>query len=230
MQIVEAADGWMRVAELRLRRRGTALEFVLYPMVHVGLPEFYAEVSHRLAGVDVVVAEGVRGGRTIRGLSSAYRELADPELGLVLQRIDLPPDVPVVRPDSSGAEFDTRWRTVPLTQRTVAWLGIGYLRAGHRLLGARWHLHQMGDMSLNDLPTNEEILLEAELEDLDRVVLHERDERLLRALTEIHEQRSDEDLVVAVVYGADHMRAVAYGLGALGYRVYAAEWLTAIDT
>jgi hypothetical protein len=133
MQIVEAAEGWMRVAELRLRRRGTALEFVLYPMVHVGLPEFYAEVSHRLAGVDVVVAEGVRGGRTIRGLSSAYRELADPELGLVLQRIDLPPDVPVVRPDSSGAEFDTRWRTVPLPAPSSTHAGVR-----SRSRSARW--------------------------------------------------------------------------------------------
>jgi hypothetical protein len=231
MQIVEAAEGWVRVAELRLRRRGTPLEFVLYPMFHVGLPEFYAEVNRRLAGVDVVVLEGVRGSRVGPGLASGYLELArDPRTGLVRQWTEIPPDAVVVRPDSPGAEFDERWRTVPLVQRAAVWLGVGYVRAGHRLLGSGWHLDHVRGAAMDDLPTNEEILDEEILEDVDRVMLHERDERLLQAIATLHEQRSHEAVTVAVLWGAAHMRAVVHGLGERGYRVYAAEWLTVIDS
>jgi hypothetical protein len=60
-------------------------------------------------------------------------------------------------------------------------------------------------------------------------VLHERDARLLAALTAVHELRSAEDVTVAVVYGAAHMRAALRGLGdRLGYRVRAVEWLTVV--
>jgi hypothetical protein len=147
----------------------------------------------------------------------------------VPQRIEIPPEADPVRPDSAGGEFDERWRTVPLAQRAAVRLGIGYLRAGHRLLGGRWHLDQLRGAAMNDLPSNEEILEEEFLEDVDRVVLHERDQRLLLALTTLHEQRAHEEVTVAVVWGAAHMRAVVYGLGALRSRVYAAEWLIAID-
>jgi hypothetical protein len=106
VQIVEATEGWVRVAELRLRRRGTPLRFVLYPMIHIGEPAFYAEVRRRLADVDLVVAEGVGGGRAVEGLTSVYRGLGeDPASGVVVQDDVFPPGVPVLCPDSSGADF-----------------------------------------------------------------------------------------------------------------------------
>jgi hypothetical protein len=230
MQIVEAAAGWARVAELRLKRRGTPLEFVLYPMIHVGDAAFFAEVDRRLTAVDLVVAEGVRGpSRVVDGLTSVYRAAArDPRTGVVRQS-HAPSRVPVVRPDVTGAEFDLHWRTIPLWERGTIWAGVGLANVLHRVAGPQWWLDQLELLAMDDLASDEEILFSG-YEGVERVVLQERDARLLAALDTIHTQRSHEKLTVAVVYGAAHMRAVVRGLGDRhGYRVYTAEWLTALD-
>lgn len=52
----------------------------------------------------------------------------------------------------------------------------------------------------------------------------------MRALGTIVDERSSQELTVAVVYWAEHMRAVARGLRERGFRVYTGEWLTAMLT
>jgi len=79
VQIVEVTEESVRAVELRLCRPDGALQFLLYPMIHIGDPEFYADVSRRLALADVIVAEGVGDTMTTFGLTSAYRMLADDE-------------------------------------------------------------------------------------------------------------------------------------------------------
>jgi hypothetical protein len=44
-----------------LRRRGSELNFLIFPMMHVATPAFYAEVTRLLGGCAVVVVEGVTG-------------------------------------------------------------------------------------------------------------------------------------------------------------------------
>jgi hypothetical protein len=61
VQIIEVGDLDVRSAVIRLRRRGTPLQFVFYRMVHIGRPAFYAKVSRRLKAAGVIVAEGVHG-------------------------------------------------------------------------------------------------------------------------------------------------------------------------
>jgi hypothetical protein len=80
--------------------------------------------------------------------------------------------------------------------------------------------------SIDDLPDNEEVLEPEVLADVDRVVLDERDERLVAALDDLHARRAAEPVTVAVVYGAAHMRAAARGLTRHGYRVRTGDWLT----
>ena len=62
MQIIEVTDLAVRSAVIRLRRTGTPLQFVLYPMIHMAKPAFYAAVTRRLEQADVVVVEGIGGG------------------------------------------------------------------------------------------------------------------------------------------------------------------------
>jgi hypothetical protein len=59
VQIIEATEAGVRSVKLRLQRPGSSLQFLLYPMVHVGRPEFYQEVTRRLGLVDLIVVEGV---------------------------------------------------------------------------------------------------------------------------------------------------------------------------
>lgn len=230
MQIVEANDYSVRVAELRLRRRGSPLQFVLYPMLHVASPAFYLDVAERLGGVDLIVAEGGNGpSRAGDRLTSSYRMMAaDQSLGLVVQDLDFDAlGIPVIRPDPAGYQFDTRWQTVPRWQRTAMHTIGSSVTAAQRLLGSRFLQQGLSHMSLDDLPSQTEILTSDPLPDVERVVLSERDELLVAALNKVHQQRSHEAITVAVVYGARHMRAVVNQFSRpLDYVVHGGDWLT----
>jgi hypothetical protein len=228
VQIVEVTEDAVRAVELRLRRPGGALEFLLYPMIHIADPEFYADITRRLSLADVIVAEGVGESMTTFGLTSAYRMLADQEaLGVVEQDIDYEAfGVPVIRPDFSGEQFDSRWRTISLWQRGVAWASVGSLIAAQRMFGPQLLRYQLDHAGMDDLPTLAEVLAPDAVENIMRVIVHERDQPLVKALVELHEQRADQAVTVAVVYGAAHVRAVLKGLRPLGYRVVSGDWLT----
>jgi pheromone shutdown protein TraB len=128
-----------------------------------------------------------------------------------------------------GAEFDARWQTVPRWQRALLRGAVGAAVAGQAAFGDRWLQLVLEHSTLDDLPTNRETLAKDPMPDIERVVLDERDERLVAALVDLHERRHDEQAVVAVTYGAEHMRAVVTQLNRrFGYRVRAGEWLTVV--
>jgi UDP-N-acetylmuramyl pentapeptide synthase len=67
-------------------------------------------------------------------------------------------------------------------------------------------------------------------ERVEDLVGHERDMRLRKCIDEIHQRRSSEDIDVAIVYGATHMRAVVHYLsGRYDYFASKAEWMTVLD-
>jgi hypothetical protein len=78
VQIIEVTDLGVRSAIVRLRRRETPLQFVLYPMIHMAKPAFYAAVAARLKQANVVVAEGVGGGRGKRSVLIGALTLSGP--------------------------------------------------------------------------------------------------------------------------------------------------------
>jgi hypothetical protein len=97
-------------------------------MIHMAKPAFYSAVTARLKRADVVVAEGVGGGRRERSvlvgaLTLSYTALRfNRRAKLVEQNTDYTAlGLPVVRPDVSVSEFEAGWRRVPLTQRLMMW-------------------------------------------------------------------------------------------------------------
>ncbi len=58
MQYLESSVLGLRSAAITLKRRTTPMRFLLLPMVHIGERSFYATVSDRLRGCDLIVAEG----------------------------------------------------------------------------------------------------------------------------------------------------------------------------
>jgi hypothetical protein len=59
MQFIEKNSFNVRSAIYHLKKDDTGLEFLLFPMIHVGSQAFYDEVSRRLAACDLILAEGV---------------------------------------------------------------------------------------------------------------------------------------------------------------------------
>jgi hypothetical protein len=82
----------------------------------------------------------------------------------------------------------------------------------------------------NDLPSPEEEAMAEAMPELEAAFGGRRDERLLDALSQLHERRGTDPIEVAVVYGAGHVRAIVAGLMQRhGYRVRSADWLTVAD-
>jgi hypothetical protein len=231
MQLVEVSSFGMRAAVVTLQRSQTPLRFVLFPMVHMGTPAYYRQVAARLRDCELVVAEGIRGrSAAASALTLTYRLLGQSRrLGLVVQDLGLQDlEGPVIGPDMSGVEFDTRWRGLPLRLRLQVLYLVPVYATGMLLFGSRRFLARtLG--SLDDLPEPGQAVPER-FEALDRLVVDDRDRLLVRALDAIHQQRGHEAVEVAVVYGAGHMPAVVRYLTArLGYRAASAEWFTVFE-
>ncbi|EWM64729.1 hypothetical protein MCBG_01862 [Micromonospora sp. M42] len=212
MQIIEHSVIGTRSAVLRLRRPGSRLEFLVFPMLHVASPAFYAAVTKRLRECDLLVVEGVSG-RSVVGsaLTLTYRAMpANRRSGLVTDPIPYASlGVEVLNPDVSAAEFAEGWRAMPLRYRLQMWLVIPFVTVMQFFGGTRRLLSP--EIEVNDLPSA-------------------TDERLLAALSELIRTRSSERIDVAVVYGAGHVPAIVRGLFELhGYRPRAAEWLTVLE-
>ncbi|BCB79256.1 hypothetical protein GCM10022251_20690 [Phytohabitans flavus] len=232
MQIIEHSIVGTRSAVLRLKRPGTALEFLVFPMIHVASPEFFAAVEERLRRCDLLVVEGIRGRSALSSaLTMTYRVIpANRRSGLVKQNIPYRSlGVPVINPDTTAEEIDKSWSSVPIQHRLATYAVVPVV-AAMQFFGGRQSLLRP-EVEVNDLPSpHEEEFADGDFaEHIDRVTLHERDARLLDTLTEIHRTRADERIDVAVVYGAGHVPAIVRGLlDRHGYRVRTAEWLTVV--
>jgi hypothetical protein len=233
MQLIEVSDLGVRSAMIRLRRRDSPLRFVLFPMIHVGAPSFYTEVARRLRTFDLVVAEGIRGpSAATRTITRAYRLYgARNRDGLTVQSIDYQSlGVPVLFPDLDANTFEASWNRLPLSLRLqlTALFSLGGL--GLRLFGSRETVARHAEV--DDLPSREDVEARADprFGPLLEIVGDERDAPLLRALERIHDERHDEAIQVAVVYGAGHMGAVVHHLDRK-FRYWAgdAEWLTVFE-
>jgi hypothetical protein len=227
VEIIGTGPLGTRSSVLRLRRKGSALEFVVFPMVHVAAPRFYAEVAERLRRCDVLVVEGVADRSVLTwALTASYRVIPkNRRSGLVVDNIPYAElGVPLVRPDVSSAELGRGWRTLPLYLRLAVWCVLPVVVVLQLLGGRRWLLAPSAAVSDDDLPAS------ASEERLAGVLGGERDRRLLATLTQLHEARSGERIDVAVVYGAAHVAPLVEGLlVTLGYRARSGEWLTVLD-
>ena len=233
MQIIEVTGLGVRSAVIRLRRRDTALQFVLYPMIHMARHGFYRDVTKRLRKAHLIVVEGVHGGRTsplFLALTLSYRVLRlNRRAQLVEQDIDYKAlGVPVIRPDVSADEFRDDWRRVPIWDRVIMWLALPVVILV-RLVGGTSAIWTRA-VALEDLPTPEEEVMAEAMPEMNEAFLDRRDRRLLAALYALHDQRCDEAIEVAVVYGAGHVPAIVRGLAdTYGYKPRSADWLIVAD-
>jgi hypothetical protein len=232
MQFIEVTEfAGVRSARLTLRSTASRLEFVLFPMVHLGEQRFYDEVTEHLHACDLVIAEraGIAPGHPARCLPLSYRLAAGTErLGLVVQDIDLEGlqglGIPVIVPDIEPEEFERGWTRVPLFDAIAlpaAAVGFG---AWMRWFGTRRQLAE--SLERNDLPTLDDLEVADRWEAVVELIVDTRDRILTERIRMLHEERRDEALRVAVVWGAEHMRAVVQALHALRYRVTDGDWMT----
>jgi hypothetical protein len=231
VQLIEVSIIGVRSAVITLQAPGTPMQISLFPMLHLGTPDYYQSVTARLAACDVIIAEGISGQSVIaRALTLAYRLPArSRRLALTVQHIDCASlGVPVVRPDLTAPQFRALWRTIPALQRLTVWCLVPIFAVSFALLGTRRTLSR--HVATEDLPSSLDGLARQAMPKLIAGVLDHRDDLLVACLDSIHEQRHAEDVNVGVVYGAGHMPAVAHAMFRRhGYRPSAAEWISVFD-
>jgi hypothetical protein len=235
MQIIEVTDFGVRSAVIWMKRRETPLRFVLFPMLHLGTPAFYADVNQRLSKCHLIVEEGVGGGSiAVAALTSAFRIPGKSRRqGLVTQSMDLSsPDVETLSPDINADQFNAGWRRLPVLFRALVLVLVPLFGVWLTLVGPRRAFTK--SLAFDDLPSRKEIeemaALTGALEKLDDLIMKDRDASLLACLDDIHGLRCAEPIDVGIVYGAHHMRAVVVHLsGRYHYWAADAEWMTVLD-
>ena len=214
----------------RLKRSGDALEFLLLPMIHLGTQEFYDEVARRLAGCDLVLAEGIKSQRA-HFISLPYRLAAKSlRLKLVSQANALNISGfkdKIVATDLAGASFDENWSQLRLRLRIVLLVAVP-LSAIYLLLFV--DRRKLADYILRKDVATKEHDRDKDTEDIARLIGGDRNRKLVRHIEEVYDARKKEPLTVGVPYGAKHMsRIMKFLLNRLGYRVVEFERLTVFD-
>ena len=231
MQFIEKNSFNVRSAVYRLKKDGSALEFLIFPMIHVGSSEFYKEISTRLASCDLILAEGVKS-RRANVLTLSYRIVSH------IRRMELVTQQDGIRMESFGAKilnadmdstaFDERWSSLPISLRVQLFFMVPLFVAYLFLFGTRETLAE--NLALDDLPSSDEILLNDEdLEPFDSLLIDERDRILIEHVTRLEEQQK-EVKQIGILYGARHMRStMRFLMEKLNYRIVKAEWVKVFD-
>ena len=228
MQIIEKSVFGLRAARHTLTSPDGIISVTLFPMIHVGTDAFYRQVYDDAGSHDVMLVEGVRS-PVVRLLTSSYRWIDTAKLGLVIQPRspkDKHCEAHVVHADLSPEEFHQTWRKVPLWLRVLASLLAPLAGLKRRFFSTRETIAK--NLEMEDRLSADEILAwDPKFAAFKRCILGVRDERLLARLSEEIERLSANDQrKIAVVYGAEHMRAVLAELKRRGFRATESAWQT----
>jgi hypothetical protein len=231
MQIVDHNSFDLRVVVSRFRRRGSALEIVLLPMIHIGSPQFYDKITEHLRKADAVIFEGVRSrkGAVLRRMQRLLVRFNRD--GLIHQREGLDSGAlraKLVHGDVSAATFEQEWAQIPIWMRMLMWAVLPFAAIYLALTGSKQEMARR--LAREDLSSRDEILDRELPGTLKRAIVDVRDAHLLKFLTRYVEEHRDEARTVAVLYGAAHMRPVIDLLTEkLGYRVVSSDWVVVFD-
>lgn len=230
MQFIERSVLGVRSAIWTFENSQMGYRILLFPMIHVAQPSFYAEVSTRLSQCDVILYEGVSG-KLSKKLTRAYLQLTrNPRLGLVGQREMSLDHVKerLVPADIEGAEFDERWKELSFFNRFVLPIGAYFFGLYLRLFGTRNLVARYIDTQM--LESREDHLRDDDTQALDEIVLDRRDQHLINVIDAQISELGDGKQTIGIVYGASHMRAVARHLVRNhGCRTLNGEWITVFD-
>ncbi len=227
MQIIESTAFGVRSAIIRLEAGNGAPRFHLFPMIHIADPEFYEEIAQRLNGCDLVLCEGIKS-PTVSLLTLSYRFCEkNPRLGLVSQKAMKLDHLEgrLIHADVSAERFEKRWWKLATWLRIILPLVAPLYGLYLRYFGTRTDIAR--GLGTNLRKSRREILAGEEYEKVMDVLLDWRDRRLLDVIDQTRLRNKNADISIAVLFGANHMRAVIRHLiDNLGYHITKAEWVT----
>lgn len=226
MQFIESNVFGVRAAHYRLESPRHKVEIRLFPMIHIGAPDYYAHVAARLQQCEVVLFEGARSSKAHMLALSYSLATRRKRLGLVTEREALrlrSLGVRLIHADSTSDEFAKGWSGIPLQTRLALMVGAPLYGAWLFLTATRESLGQ--DMQTEDLESRDRQDAFEDEPELERTLLTRRDSRLIGALTSLLVEAT-QPTCAGVLYGAGHISAVTRFLfDEHAFRVVGSEWL-----
>ncbi|MCJ8272785.1 MAG: TraB/GumN family protein [Psychrosphaera sp.] len=229
MQFLESSVLGLRSAFYELSSPDKKLKFLIFPMVHIGDPQYYANIDQRLDACDNVVYEGVKSTKSWFLVQSYKLVVKRKSLGLVTQRSALSLQnrgLNLIHGDTTAEAFYASWRKIPWYFRQLILL-LSPLYGCWRYLTATRQSLAKGH-TVDSLPESKEYIDEQANEAFQQALIKDRDEVLLEVLTNHIESNASNPQTTAIIYGARHMPAVISLLRRYGYTVTKSEWVQAI--
>lgn len=230
MRFIEIKSFCVTVRLHHFKKRGTGLEFILFPMIHIGEKGFYEEIRTRLDECDVIFAEGVNT-KWADFLTFTYRAAAKSKrINLITQQKalllkNLKPKI--LNFDISPKEFNRKLNKISLPTRLFLLLfmplfGIYLFFSGSREMLVKYMMIDNPDLKKEDT--------EDEIDKFEKLLKAERDDVLIDNIEQFHNENNKEKLKIAVVFGADHMPKVAsFLIHELKYRLLETELVKVFD-
>jgi len=164
-------------------------------------------------------------------LTLAYRLIARRKrLSLVVQNVALPLRGLAPRlicADVSSGEFEENWTSIPSHMRLALLLGAPIFGAYQYLTATRESIGR--HLGTEDVQSREDTDLREMNPEFHKALLDSRDAKLIAAVETVLAEPNAPG-VVAIIYGAGHMRTVTDLLmNKYRFRVTHAEWLTVFD-
>lgn len=230
MQFIERSVLGVRSAIWTFESPRKGFRVMLFPMIHVAQPSFYAEVSKRLSQCDVILYEGLSS-KFSKRLTQAYLQLTrNSRLGLVAQHdmtLDHVRDR-LVLADIAGADFDEGWKGLSLFNRIVFPVGAPLFGLYLRFFGTRRFMARHINSQM--LESRADLLKDADEQAIDDIVLDQRDQHLITVIDAQISELVDTQKTIGIIYGASHMRTVVRHLVRNhGCRTLEGEWITVFD-
>lgn len=210
MQLLDSSDLGLRSARLTFRSSSSNVTITLFPMVHLGGAPFYDAVHRDAGGHDAILVEGFRSPVATR-ITRAYRWIEGAKhIGLIVQPhppAQSPAQAAIIHADLSKDEFERHWRKVALHLRLALYVAAPLYAIHCRWFGSRAKLAK--SLALDDLRSRAETLgWRPEFETIDKAIITVRDQRLVAVMGDYLDRAPAEPRRLAIVYGAQHMRAV----------------------
>jgi hypothetical protein len=230
MPYIEKNHAELQVVIHHLKKSGDGLEFILFPMVHLGTQEFYDEVSHRLSECDLILAEGVHSKR-VSFLTLPYRIAAKSRrINLLVQQQALNVSSfkdKIFKSDLDARSFDERWSNINLRLRIELLFTVPIVALHLFFFVGR---EKLANYILRKDTASKNEVRDEEMEQYARLMGGDRNQALIQNIKQLYEARRKEKIKIAIPYGAKHMsRIMKFLLNKLGYRVIKRERVTIFD-
>lgn len=230
MRFIEKNGSELQAVIHYLNKSGINLEFVLFPMIHLGTQEFYDEIGRKLAECDLILAEGV-GSKRSNFLTLPYRVAAKSRrINLLAQdkalKISSFKDK-ILKSDLDKHSFDERWSSLSRTLR-MQLLFLTPIMAFYLFFFV--NRERLANYILHRDTASKSKIRDEDMEQFARLMGGDRNQVLIQNIKQLYEAKKKEKIKVAIPYGAKHMsRIMKFLLHRLGYRVSGRERVTVFD-